>query len=587
MYQIAIYGEQQHEQHVCSSPRIGLRRSSVGVGNWVPILDLDESPSAASLALQIEDDALHLQSVAIDNLCSIDGRALASGDSVALPCLLKLSDSWLEIKRADRPRPLVPLNESSLDGEAFAPSSESPHAGPAAATVTRWLAEASELHRTTAASSEFYHDAARFAVETVGLDGAWVLRRDENNANAPWKIAGSHLTAPETGICYDSTALKHLLLQTTTWYQQADDDQTERFPQAIVVAPVLDESQHVIGAIYGVRNLNDANRRRSIRPLEARLVQLLADSVAVGIARLQHETEAARARVLLEQAFSPTVAEYIQNHPHSLAGQQREVTLMFADLRGYSALAETLKLTDCYDLLSDVMEALTDVVVRQRGIVVDYYGDGLLALWNAPLEQPNHADLACQTALEMFTALDPVSERWQEQLERPLELGIGIHTGPAFVGNAGTRSRLKYGPRGNTVNVASRVQSATKQLELPLVITAETQTKLTDKFFTLRVCTAKLPGLEQPAQLFTAYPASEAARVKARLEEYSQALELFEKGELEAAEKMLQQLAKQGPATPAQFLAHHATAQKKGNLGRRAVDKYAAGQGAVIEIYWK
>ena len=109
-------------------------------------------------------------------------------------------------------------------------------------------------------------------------------------------------------------------------------------------------------------------------------MQLLADSVAVGIGRIQQETEAARTRVLLEHAFSPTVVDYIQKNPESLAGQQREVSLMFADLRGYSTLAESLQLTDCYELLGDVMEALTQVVVEQRGIVVDYYGDGLLAL---------------------------------------------------------------------------------------------------------------------------------------------------------------------------------------------------------------
>ena len=120
-----------------------------------------------------------------------------------------------------------------------------------------------------------------------------------------------------------------------------------------------------------------------------------------------------------------------------------------------------------------------------------------------------------------------------------------------------------------------------------LVITAATQTKLSDKFFTLRVCTAKLPGLEQPAELFTAYPATEAANIKSRLDQYSHALALFESGELEEAETLLRELTSQGKVTPAQFLSHYTAAQKNGNLGRRAVDKYAAGQGPVIEIHSK
>jgi class 3 adenylate cyclase len=382
-------------------------------------------------------------------------------------------------------------------------------------------------------------------------------------------------------------AIEILEDSTESWFQTTPTENASGASQAIVLAPVRDQRGQLVAAIYGVRNTVGANRRRGVRPLEARLVQLLAESVAVGIARIKQETEATRTRVLLEHAFSPTVAEYIQQHPESLLGQERNVTLMFADLRGYTTLAETLALTDCYELLGDVMEALTQIVVQQRGVVVDYYGDGLLALWNAPVAQANHADLACAAALQMFDVLPDVGQAWQDRLNGPLELGIGIHSGAAYVGNAGTRSRIKYGPRGNTVNIASRVQAASKQLQLPLVITAATQTKLSDKFFTLRVCTAKLPGLERPAELFTAYPASEAQQVKSRLDEYSQALALFESGELEQAEELLNQLTSMGQATPARFLAHYTAAQKNGNLGRRAVDKYATGQGPVIEIHSK
>ncbi len=587
MFHLAIFSEHRHEQWNVCSQLVGLRESPTTDQRWTPVWDDDPQLNECALIVRVEPDFVLLESVTTRQLRTTDGRKLTGSTILSMPCRMRIGDVWVELRSSNELRPLVPLNQTGLDDLMLPQTGDDKQLGPSAATVTRWLAETAKLHRAAAGSQEFYDDAARFAVETVGLDGAWVLRRDERNSDAPWQIVGSQLTEPEKGICFDENALNRLALHPTTWYQQAEDNSSLRCPNAIVIAPVLDEHRQLIGAIYGVRNINEANRRRGVRPLEARLVQLLADSVAVGIARLQRETEAARARVLLEQAFSPTVAEYIQQHPESLAGQEREVSLMFADLRGYSALAETLQLTDCYELLGDVMEALTQVVVRQRGVVVDYYGDGLLALWNAPIEQPAHADLACQAAIELFDVLDPVAEKWKDQLDRPLELGIGVHTGVAYVGNAGTRSRLKYGPRGNAVNVANRVQAASKQLQLPLVITAATQTKLSDKFFTLRVCTAKLPGLERPAELFTAYPASQAAAVKSRLDDYSRALQLFEDGELEAAEQLLSELADQGPATPAHFLAHYTAAQKNGNLGRRAVDKYAAQQGPVIEIISK
>lgn len=587
MFQLAIFSEHRHEQFCCRTNRVGLSRSDDAATDWMPVWEDDLLPGECPLVVRVDRECLVLENVATDHLLTSDGENLSECTVLPIPCRLKLGETWVEFSHSEESRTLVPIKESGFE-DLFAPLDEDvAHTGPAASTVTKWLTATANLHRSAAGSAEFYNDAAEFAVETIGLDGAWILRRDDTDRDNPWQIVGSHLSVPETGISFDPSTLARLALLPTTWYQQTEDSDLDKLPNAIVISPVLDERQNLIGAVYGVRNLSDTNRRRGLRPLEARLVQLLADSVAVGIARLQHETEAARARVLLEHAFSPTVAEYIQRHPESLLGQEREVTLMFADLRGYSALAETLPLTDCYDLLSDVMEALTQVVVRHHGIVVDYYGDGLLALWNAPLKQPNHADLACDAALQMFEALEVVATQWNDQLEKPLELGIGIHSGPACVGNAGTRSRLKYGPRGNTVNVTSRVQSASKQLELPLVITEATQAKLSDRFFTLRVCTAKLPGLEQPAELFTAYPASKAAKLKARLDEYARALTLFENGELEAAETLLADLAIDGAATPARFLADHTATQKNRNMGRRAVDKYTAQNGPIIEILSK
>jgi len=595
MFQVAVYNDQQHEQFSCSTDCFALRETSAGSGCWTPVWDEDQQQAAGNLCFFVAESGMTLETTQRDVQLA-EGQALQSGDTLPRPCLLRVGATWLEIIERDEPRTLVPLKQTSLEELFVAKPTSGSHAGPAAATVAKWLAEVGQLHRAAAGSAEFYADAARFAVETVGLDAAWVLRRHDDEVKDPWQIVGSHLPHPERGIGFDETTLEDIVgktgtgktvtgkmgtAKTGTWYQPANLAQQDS--QAVVIAPVLDKNGQLVAAIYGVRDTRGSNRRRGVRPLEARLVQLLAESVAVGIARLRQEAEATRTQVLLEHAFSPTVAEYIQQHPESLSGQHRNVTLLFADLRGYTTLAETMQLTDCYDLLGDVMEALTQVVVRQRGVVVDYYGDGLLALWNAPLEQPSHADLACSAAIEMFEALPPVAEIWQARLSGPL----GIHSGPAYVGNAGTRSRLKYGPRGNTVNVASRVQAASKQLQLPLVITAATQAKLSDKFFTLRVCTAKLPGLEQPAELYTAYPASKAARVKSRLDQYSRALAMFEAGKLEEAETMLSELTSLGQATPAHFLAHYTTAQKNGNLGRRAIDKYALPQGPVIEIYSK
>lgn len=456
--------------------------------------------------------------------------------------------------------------------------------GPSSETVTKWLSAVAQLHRASANSREFFSDAARFAVETVGLDAAWVLSYVQAHG---WQTVGS-CTSPELNHEQpDIAVLAALLDKPITRYEPTVNSNNQSQLHAIVIAPVLSVTGEVIGAVYGIRNTQGENRRRGVRPLEARMVQVLAESVAVGIARLAQETEAARTRVLLEQAFSPTVVEHIQRNPECLAGQLREVTLLFADLRGFTSLAETLSPADCYRLLSEVMEALTEVVIAHHGIVVDYYGDGMLALWNAPLDQHDHADLVCGAALAMLDCLPALSRDWQELLGGALQLGIGVHTGPVLVGNAGTQSRLKFGPRGNNVNVASRVQAATRQLETSLLITSATQRRLSSKFFTSRACTARLPGLEQPIELFTVFPACEAGAVKSRLDQYAHALRHFEDGDLIMAEVLLSELVAAGPVTPARFLAQQAATQRSAESGRRASDRHVAEYGPIVEIYEK
>ena len=464
------------------------------------------------------------------------------------------------------------VTQAEGSGNAQRPSSE---------TVTKWLSAVAQLHRASANSQEFFTDAARFAVETVGLDAAWVLSYSQAHG---WQTVGSCATQD---LCYeqpDRVMLTALLDEPITRYEPSVVS-NDQFPiHALVIAPVLSSTGAVIGAVYGMRHTQSENRRCGVRPLEARMIQVLAESVAVGIARLAQETEAARTRVLLEQAFSPTVVEHIQRNPACLTGQLREVTLLFADLRGFTSLAETLSPADCYRLLSEVMEALTEVVITHQGIVVDYYGDGMLALWNAPLDQHDHADLACGAALAMLDCLPALSQDWQQMLGGALQLGIGVHTGPALVGNAGTQSRLKFGPRGNNVNVASRVQAATRQLETSLLITSATQRRLSSKFFTSRACTARLPGLEQPIELFTVFPASEASAVKSRLDQYAHALRHFEEGDLILAEVLLSELVAAGPVTPARFLAQQAATQRSAESGRRVSDRHATEHGPIIEI---
>ena len=161
---------------------------------------------------------------------------------------------------------------------------------------------------------------------------------------------------------------------------------------------------------------------------------------------------------MLERAFVAT----LENDPQKMIGETREVTLLFADLRDFTRLPTSLETDVVYELLGHVMDCLTAAVMDHDGLVIDYYGDGLAAMWNAPADQADHPELACRAGLRMLEALPDVVADWAGVLDRELQLGVGIHTGVVHVGNAGSCRRMKYGPRGANVNLASRVESATK-----------------------------------------------------------------------------------------------------------------------------
>ncbi|BBO35320.1 adenylate/guanylate cyclase domain-containing protein [Lacipirellula parvula] len=599
MWQVAVFNRRQHEQFRVVGSEITLAQQGLDE-RWAPSniaagSGYEQTPAGDRITIRLRPsgEATVIDCRGIDdNVLLADGGALACHVpmELSLPATFQLGETWFEIKlRTVRPETLALEALHATDAERPAHAGKQ---GPDSATVSKWLAAVSDLHRTAASSDEFFTRAAEIAVRSTGLDAAMILLRE----GSTWQIAGSSLADPRYGFSFDDAALNLMVARPDVWRQPASSVRSTTLvpglpdpqPQdSLVLAPVRGEYGEVIAAVYGVRHGRGDNRRVGVRTLEARVIEVLADGVAAGLARRQQEVDAARRQVLLEQAFSPEVAQHLLRQPNALASQTRETTMLLADLRGFTKLAEMLTPTESCDLLSAVMEALTDAITEQGGMVIDYYGDGVSAMWNAPFDQPDHADRACLAALEMLESIAQVSEAWRQLLPFPLELGIGIHTGLVQVGNAGTRQRMKYGPRGRAMNLASRVQTAAKHLDVPLLVTDAVRRRASSRLTALKVCTARLPGIEDPQELFTLFPAADAERLQGDLDRYAIALAAFEEGDLDLAERELESLLSDGPSTPAAFLAQQTAALRRGGLGRRADDLFASGNDAVIEILSK
>ncbi len=241
----------------------------------------------------------------------------------------------------------------------------------------------------------------------------------------------------------------------------------------------------------------------------------------------------------LEQFFPPMVARQLLERPDLLEeGTHREITVLFCDIRGYSKVSRELGPAGTIEWVSDVMEDLTECVVRNEGVLVDFIGDELLAMWGAPTDQPDHASRACRTALEILALLPSLDARWQDRIGRPMAFGIGINSGPAWVGNAGTRRKFKYGPAGDTVNIGSRVQGASRYLAAPLVVSRATHDRVTGQFLSRRLGLVRVVNIAEPIEMYQVVPSHEPDWERHRLQ-YEQALSLFERRDLTDAARLL------------------------------------------------
>jgi adenylate cyclase len=378
-------------------------------------------------------------------------------------------------------------------------------AGPQVKEMLGWLQTVMGVLQATVGAADFLDKATQALVQIVGLELGRVLLLD----NDQWIVAAAHGDAPEGGPPWQPSG--HVLAavrdnKKTFWQaarQPGEADTPSLRPlETVVAAPILDPAGDVIGALYGERRQAPATPLHAGGKLEAVLVDLLACGVAAGLARQAQEKAAVQAQVRFEQFFGPQLARRLVQEPNLLDGRDATVTLLFCDVRGFSRYSEKLGPAQTVRWMNDVMNELSRRILDEQGVLVDYVGDEVLAMWGAPQDQPDQAVRAVRAGLAMLAALPALNTRWQQTLGGPTEVGVGINTGPAQVGNTGSTFKFKYGPLGNTVNLGSRVQGLTKYLKCRLLVTRATREGLGPEFLARRVVKARVVNIQEPVDLY-------------------------------------------------------------------------------------
>ncbi len=244
----------------------------------------------------------------------------------------------------------------------------------------------------------------------------------------------------------------------------------------------------------------------------------LMSSLAIYVALVfvnyfREQIDRRRIRSAFGQYLSPTLVEQLAQSPDKLVlgGEERTMTVMFSDVRGFTAISELYKhdpqgLTH---LMNRLLTPLTNAILARSGTIDKYMGDAIMAFWNAPLEDGAHEIHACEAALDMLDRLQTLNEEREREAAAagqafiPIRIGVGLNTGQCVVGNMGSDLRFQYSVLGDAVNLASRLEGQTKSYGLPIIIGARTAQAVREKFAALEIDFITVKGKTEPEVVHT------------------------------------------------------------------------------------
>jgi adenylate cyclase len=225
--------------------------------------------------------------------------------------------------------------------------------------------------------------------------------------------------------------------------------------------------------------------------------------LAVGFNRMIHGL---RERRLLHDAFGKyvtrQVSEAVLKGELELGGERREISILFSDIRGFTTLSEKMEPEEVVSFLNKYLGVMVGVITRHGGTLDKFIGDGIMAIFGAPLDLESHTDSAVRAALEMREKLEVVNEELEREDGVSIRIGIGINTGEVIVGNIGSEQKMEYTAIGDHVNLAARIESLNKEHDTDILISENTSSRLGGGFGLRDMGEMKVKGKEEAVRIF-------------------------------------------------------------------------------------
>jgi adenylate cyclase len=254
-----------------------------------------------------------------------------------------------------------------------------------------------------------------------------------------------------------------------------------------------------------------------------------------------------------KQYLSPTVIEELIRYPErlKLGGERRLLSIFFSDLEGFTGISEGLEPEALTTLLNDYLTAMTDIIHEEGGTVDKYEGDAIIAFWNAPLPQPDHAGRCVRAALRCQEKLAGMRPALRERIGKDLRMRIGINSGPAVVGNLGSHTRFDYTMLGDAVNLAARLEGINKQFGTYTIISQATLDLLAGGVPVRELSRVAVVGRRESVTIYEPMTPAEHDSRADDLKIFASGLEEFYQGRFDRAETIFTGLAERDPAARA------------------------------------
>jgi adenylate cyclase len=368
---------------------------------------------------------------------------------------------------------------------------------------------------------EIMHRVMELVFQMGSVERGFVMLRDDKEGFKPAVLlykdeaqkAGSSRTGntadSTSGIALSSTVTERLMKDRVPLliYDVGTD---ERFAasqslrmsgiRSAMCAPLIYKDR-----VFGIFYVDCLSKPHAFSQEELGIFSVIAAEAAMSFDSAHAHEELARRvveRQALERFLSANIVEKILANPNEihLGGENQTVTILFSDIRGFTRMSEHMEPHAVVELLNEYFSEMTDLIFDSGGTLDKYLGDGIMALYGAPIPKPDDALRATKTGMEMQRALAALNRQWESRGQQPLRMGVGVNTGPVTAGNIGSAKRMDYTVIGDAVNLASRLCSNAAPGQI--LVSESTYLQLNGRIPAQRLEPIRVKGKAEPVELY-------------------------------------------------------------------------------------